>query len=290
MSATVRPDRASAHASAEAFDLDAYFARIDYDGPRAPTRSALEGVTLRHVNAIPFENLNPLLRLPVRLDLGSLQQKLVHDGRGGYCYEHNLLLRAVLERLGFATTGLAARVLWNSAPGTALPRTHMVLRVDLEGAPHVVDVGFGGMTLTGVLALEPNVEQRTPHESFRLLRQGDEYVMQARLRDDWKALYAFDLQPQTLADYELTSWYLCHFPQSHFLINLVAARVDGDRRHALFNNALAEHGGDGSTRRVLLRSVEDLRAVLSEVFKVTLPAGPELNAVLSRYVGGAAGT
>jgi N-hydroxyarylamine O-acetyltransferase len=94
-------------------DLDAYFERIGYDGERAPTLATLRAIHARHATMIPFENLSPLLRQPVRLDLASLQDKLLHQGRGGYCFEQNLLLRAVLLALGFQVRGLAARVRWN---------------------------------------------------------------------------------------------------------------------------------------------------------------------------------
>ena len=67
----------------------------------------------------------------------------------------------------------------------------------LEGGPYIVDVGFGGLTLTGPLRLVPDIEQATPHETFRLLA-GDrgEYVLQVLLGGAWKPLYSFDLQPQ----------------------------------------------------------------------------------------------
>lgn len=134
----------------DSLDLDAYLRRIGYGGERAPTLPVLQAIAARHTEAIAFENLNPLLRWPVRLDLQSLQDKMVRDGRGGYCFEQNLLLSAALTALGFQVGGLAARVLWNAPEGAVTARGHMLLRVELE-VPHVVDVGFGGLTLTGVL-------------------------------------------------------------------------------------------------------------------------------------------
>ena len=173
--------------------------------------------------SIPFENLTPLAQLPVRLDIESLQQKILREQRGGYCFEQNLLLWRALQQLGFSVSGLAARVVWN-APDAVPPRSHMLLRVQLDGASHVVDVGFGGLTLTGVLRLTPDLEQATPHEPFRLLREGDEWVMQAEVREQWRPLYRFDLQPQLPIDYEPINWYLSTHPQSRFVNNLVVAR------------------------------------------------------------------
>src|SRR5689334_9048986 len=134
-----------------AIDLDAYFERIGYTGAGTPTLDTLRVILLRHTEAIAFENLDPLLRRRVRLDAASLERKLVRDGRGGYCFEHNLLLRHALEGIGFAVTGLAARVIWNAPEGALRPRTHMLLRVQVEGTPYLADVGFGGQTLTGPL-------------------------------------------------------------------------------------------------------------------------------------------
>jgi N-hydroxyarylamine O-acetyltransferase len=205
-------------------DLNAYFQRIGYAGPRTPTLDTLRAIHARHPETIPFENLNPLFRWPVRLDAASLEQKLVRDGRGGYCFEHNLLLGHVLTALGFSVTFLAARVLWNAPEGAVRPRSHAALLVEIDGQRYVADVGFGGQTLTGPLRLELDVEQATPHEPFRLVRAGDEFVMLSKILGEWKTLYSFDLQPQHLPDYEVSSWYLCHHPDSHFLHGLMAAR------------------------------------------------------------------
>ena len=82
------------------FDLDAYLGRIGYDGPRVPTLQTLRAIQRLHPQAIAFENLNPLLGLPVKLDILSLQEKLIRSRRGGYCFEHNGLLFQALRALG----------------------------------------------------------------------------------------------------------------------------------------------------------------------------------------------
>jgi hypothetical protein len=38
--------------------------------------------------------------IPVSLDLAHIEEKMVARGRGGYCFEHNLLLQAALESTG----------------------------------------------------------------------------------------------------------------------------------------------------------------------------------------------
>lgn len=260
------------------FDLDSYLQRIGLRRPPQPDRDGLGLIVLAHAGSIAFENLDPFLGRPVLLDADSLQRKLVAGGRGGYCFEHNLLLGHALTMLGYETTGLAARVLWGREESELTPRTHMLLRVDIGGATYLVDVGFGGMTSTGVLALEPGAEQPTPHEPFRLIAEpGGTLLMQARTGERWRNLYRFDLQPQFLPDYEIANWYVSNHPQSHFVTGLSAARPGDGCRYALRNTELTEHRlGAGSESRTL-GGVDELRGVLEQVFGLALPQGAELD-------------
>jgi N-hydroxyarylamine O-acetyltransferase len=115
--------------------------RIGYAGRRIPTLATLAEVLFHHPQAIPFENLDPLLKRAVSLDSGALEQKMLRDGRGGWCFEQNHLLKEALQSLGFHVTGLSARVMWNAPEDRVNPRTHMLLRIeDLEGGPYIADV------------------------------------------------------------------------------------------------------------------------------------------------------
>ncbi len=259
-------------------DIDAYCARIGYTGAREPRLAVLQALVAAHTAAIPFENLDVLLKRPIRLDLPSLYAKLVHARRGGYCFEHNLLLLDVLTRFGFRATGLAARVQWGRAPESVGPRTHMLLRVDLAEGPHLADVGFGGLTPTAPLALAPGPEQATPHESFRLVAAAGEFDLEARLGGNWASLYRFSLQPQLPVDYEVANWFTSTHPQSLFVNHLIASRAATGRRHALFNNRLTVRGRDGGSERRLLRDAATLRGVLERDFGIAMPT-PDIAAI-----------
>jgi len=266
-----------------ALDLDAYLSRIGHAGPVAADLPTLQSIALRHPSAIPFENLNALLRRPVPLDIASLQQKMLQDGRGGWCFEHNVLLGTALRAIGFDVTGLGARVLWGVPAGVATARSHMVLRVELNGQTLIVDAGFGGLTLTAPLRLTADVEQQTPHETFRLVAAEHGYfVLEARIGGEWRPMYRFDRQPQVLADYEVSSWFLCTNPRSHFLTTLVAARAQPDRRYTLRNTDFATHFAGGYTERRALTSAAELRETLERTFGINVPADAEVDAVLAR--------
>lgn len=274
-----------------AFDLNEYLARIALDRrPARPDLASLRDLTLAHPCAIPFENLNPLLRRPVRLDIASIQEKLVRGGRGGWCFEHNLLLGTALTSLGYTVTGLSARVIWNVPAGVVRGRSHMVLLVALPEGPHIVDVGFGGSTPTAPLRLEAGIEQATPHEPFRLTHVDGGLMLEARIGSAWKGLYIFDLQPQALADYEMPNWYLCNHPESHFLAAVVAARVERDRRFALRNADFAVYYPHGAAERRTLTSGAEIRRTLEDVFHIQVPAEPEVDALFERLAGLSAAT
>jgi N-hydroxyarylamine O-acetyltransferase len=268
-------------------DLAAYFERIGFSGPArpAPTLDTLRALHLLHPQTIPFENLDVLIGRPVRLDLESVQRKLVESRRGGYCYEHNLLFRSVLQTLGFRVRSFAGRVLWGRDAPEMPARTHMLLLVDLDEGTFLTDVGFGGMTLSAPLALQSGLEQITPHGAFRLDDAGGEppaYILQALVNGAWTRVYRFDLDPQYDADYEMANYFVSAYPQSIFLHNLLAARLAPGKRFGLFNRRLSAHDErEGSDHREL-ESIADLRRVLENELGIRLPDDAGLDAALAR--------
>jgi N-hydroxyarylamine O-acetyltransferase len=250
-------------------DLAAYLDRIGYGGTTAAERATLAEIVALHAAAIPFENLDPLLGIPTRLDTESLVAKLVRGGRGGYCFEQNGLLRLVLEQLGFTVTGLAARVLWMQPDDAVTARSHKVLLVALPEGPAIVDVGFGGNTLTGALDLVADVEQATPHEDFRLFARDGEWRQQVHIGGEWRTTYRFDLHPQLAIDYEPINWWTATSPNSHFTKMLTAARALPGKRLTLRNRELAEHVA-GSTEQRVLASAGEACDVLRDLFGIRI--------------------
>ncbi|MDR6477826.1 N-hydroxyarylamine O-acetyltransferase [Burkholderia sp. OAS925] len=250
-------------------NLDNYFARIGYAGPRAPTLEVLQAIHRLHPRAIPFENLNPLTRRAVKLDLESVETKLVDDHRGGYCFEQNTLLANVLQELGFRVTPLIGRVLWGREPGAVTPRTHMVLRIDLDNEAWIADVGLGSVTLTSPLRLSPGLAQRTDLGIFRLADASrDALYLEVQARDEsWSRAYRFDLHPVEWIDYETSNWYTSTSPEAIFASNLIVCRVLSGTRLTLLNDQVNERAADGSLiGDQRLASADELAACLRERF------------------------
>jgi N-hydroxyarylamine O-acetyltransferase len=259
------------------FRLNNYLARIGFRGTIEPNLPALSAIHAAHVDAIPFEGLDPLLRIPVKLDIASLQEKLVDSRRGGYCFEQNLLFKAALEAIGFKVTGLGGRVRWMSPPDSPLgPREHITLKVDLSDGPYLVDVGFGVCVMDRPLQLKTDIGQKTPMGTYRLSESGGLFSVSAKQAVGWRTMYVFDLAPQIQSDYELGNWYTSTSPLVPFTSMLIMERVSSEKRYKLVNRSLRIETRDGqvmSERSV--GSAEELRRVLDETFNVTPPAPVE---------------
>lgn len=273
-------------AMTEAVDLDAYFARISYAGPRRPTRETLSALQLLHPAAIPFENLDPALQRPVKLDVASLEGKLVRGGRGGYCFEQNGLFIRVLAALGFKVTGLSARVL-RGRPEEDSPRSHMLIRVDIDGEAFLADVGFGSLTLTAPVRLFSEAEQSTPHGLFRIVRKADDFDLQAFSESRWETQYRFSLDRYFLQDYESLNWYRATHPESNFVRNLMAARALPGRRLGLLNNVFTvrDAAGIAEPQRRTLATPGEIAEILETELGIALPlARPEMERALARFI------
>jgi N-hydroxyarylamine O-acetyltransferase len=262
------------------FDIDAYCARIGYGGARRATLDVLRALHARHPAAVTFENIDVLLKRPIRLDLPAIATKIIEGGRGGYCYEQNSLFMAALRALGFSVRAIAGRVQLN-AQGHVASRSHMVLLVSLPERDHIADVGFGGLTLTAPLRLEPGLEQTTPHGLHRIMRIGDEYQLQVRLDGQWTAMYQFSLAEEAQADWEMANWFMSTSPNSNFTQTLIVARPASDRRYALRNNRLRVYHADGRVEQQSIAASGELLGILRDTFNLKLPPADDLAGVLA---------
>ena len=251
-------------------NVAAYFHRIGYQGCADPTVETVHALVAAHNRSIPFENLDPLMGIPVAdLSVAALTDKLVHRRRGGYCYEHNGLMAYVLEELGFGVERLAGRVVWLNPDGPLPAQTHHVLSVTVPGVdgPLLVDVGFGGQTLTSPIRLEPGPVQETRHEPYRIKTRGDGYQLEAQVRGEWQPLYMFTTRPQPRIDLEVGSWYVSTHPDSFFVTGLTAAIVTDDARYNMRGRNLAIHRGR-ETEKIRFDTAADVLDALTNRFGI----------------------
>lgn len=249
-------------------DLEKYFARIGYQGERQGTYDVLAAIHLAHATQIPFENLDILLGRPIHIDLASIEAKLLDQRRGGYCFEQNMLLADVLEQLGFEVTRLAASVrLMTERP---LPRTHMLLKVDLDGTSYLADCGFGGCGPLQPIEMVADREAPQFAWRYRLERQGDNWILQGRIAGTWHSYYQFSLDPQRPVDFEPANWYVSTYPLSRFTLSVIAQRSLPDVRYLVRNGELVIMRGDDVEIRPVT-SHRELLAILAEHFELHFP-------------------
>lgn len=250
-------------------ELAEYLDRIGLAAVPPPTADGLADLHLAHATHIPFENLDVLLKRPIRLDPESLRQKLVRDRRGGYCFEQNLLLAAALEAVGFRVTRLAARVRYRAT--RLLPQTHMLLAVEADGERWLADVGFGGGGPLRPVRWATGVEQRQYHWAYRLAEEGGARVLQMKRPAGWEDLYAFTLEPREVVDYEVANYYVSTHPDSPFTRTLVAQLATPERRWHLRNRELTTESAAGTETGLV--SDRDLPSLLTGTFGLTVPDG-----------------
>jgi N-hydroxyarylamine O-acetyltransferase len=253
-------------------DLDAYFARIGFAGARLPTRAVLGEVASRHALAIAFENIDAFIGRRISLDATAVEDKLVRQGRGGWCFEQNLLLGEALRALGFDVTDLAGRVVWGRSADAVAPRTHRLLLVRVEGGEWLADAGFGGQMLAGPLNLRSEEPQQDSHAQFRLSRLGRDHLVSTLVRGEWLPMYRFDEHPQLPVDFEAANFQLVHDPASHFTQQLVVSNLTAGGRHVLRGGEIAWHDLQGNTTRRELGDPGTVIATLRDVFGLRIDA------------------
>ncbi|SRR5581483_12131318 len=251
-------------------DLNAYFERIGYRGECRPTYAVLEALHFAHRTRVTFENLEIFLGRPVRIDLESLQAKIVRDQRGGYCYEQNTLFAAVLEQIGFSVTRLAARV--RRGASRLLPRTHMQLKVEAEGASWLADVGFGGDGPLLPVPLLAGQEVQQYAWRYRVIQEKDLWVLQSAHGGDWIDLYAFTLEPYHDVDFEMANYYVSTHPSSRFVQTFTAQLLTPEARYMLVNRELTIVRDD-ATYTQTIEGDDGLLRVLAETFALKFPPG-----------------
>jgi N-hydroxyarylamine O-acetyltransferase len=253
------------------FDQQAWLDRIGYNGSREPTLGTLHQLIFAHSHAIAYESLDIMLGRTPRLDLASLQRKMIFGGRGGYCLEQNMLFREGLRSLGYKITSLQGRVVRGMAIDAPRPAIHMLLQVDLPEGPYLADVGFGNLAPTSALLLREGIEQATPHEPMRFINVAGELTLQAKLRDTWEHIYRVIPYPRYDGEYEITNWYTGTHPDAPYQGNIIVARPGPNRtRITMFNGRVTVRYATGEADRRHLKDEAEFRSVLRGEFGLNM--------------------
>jgi N-hydroxyarylamine O-acetyltransferase len=250
--------------------LDDYLRTIGAPGPFDATVETLRRVHVAHRETFLFENVTIQKGGGISLVLGDLERKFLDEGKGGYCFEHNTLFAAALHDLGFTFATLLARV--RNGPPDRWVRTHMVLRVRIDGAPWLADVGYGGFGLIEPVPLVDGATADQGGAEYALRREDGAWVLSMRDASSATDLYEFTEDPQTPADIEVANHYTATHPDSRFRRILTIQRGTRDERLLLRGDRLIRFRDGRSTEELVDR--EQLRNVARDLFGVELPTTP----------------
>src|SRR5207244_4125418 len=92
---------------------------------------------------------------------------------------------------------------------------------------------------------------------------------QAALRDEWEDYYAFTLEPQHMADFEMANHFMSTHPDSPFVQRLTVQLPLPDVRNVLRGRELTIERGSGIESRAI--ADDELRALLATLFALDLP-------------------
>ena len=218
------------------FDRNAYCQRINYSGETTPTLSTLKALHHAQLYTIPFENFDIQLGRGIDLAPGAVFEKLVHQMRGGYCFELNGLFLMALKAFDFDVRPLLGRV---HITGTPTGRGHQIELVIIEGKPWIADVGFGAGTPRTPIPLEMDCPTSHDGQTVRLLNSDPWGIMlQELINDEWINLYSFDLGHVCQSDIEYGNHFTATHPSSLFVFARVAALPVERGVLTLFNNTV----------------------------------------------------
>lgn len=252
-------------------DLPRFLTRIQYSGSIRPDAQTLQGLHLAHLLHVPFENLDIGRNRPIRLEEEALWNKIVLQGRGGFCYELNGLFAVLLKEIGFDVTYLNARV-YNREGKLGIPFDHLALLVQIPGQTGrwLADVGFGDSFNQPLRFDEPD-EQVQGLRSYRLESTANGYITWQKDYDgSWERHYFFDLEPHRFpSEYESGCLYHQTSPQSSFTRGSIISRATPEGRVSLEDGRLIlTRNGQRTERSVANR--EEYETLLQEYFGIVL--------------------
>ena len=263
-------------------DSSTYLQRIHYPGTPAPSLAELAALQLAHLHSVPFENLDIHLGRPIVLDLARIYTKIVHDGRGGFCYELNGLFAWLLGQLGFSVTLLSAGVARHGEDitkrGAFGPEyDHLTLLVRCPQKPRerwLVDVGFGeGFQVP--LSLDTTELQAEAIDNYQIRHEADYHVLyRGDETGSWSPQYRFNLQPRQFTEFAGMCRYHQTSPESSFTHQRVITQVMPGGRVTLSASQELRRlilTSNGLRQEQILPDEAAWRQALLEHFGVSLP-------------------
>lgn len=254
---------------AENFILNDYLTRIGFTGKPQVDLPTVTALMRKHLFTIPFENIDVQQHRFVSLKPEDVVNKIVYSNRGGYCYEVNGLFAMALTAIGFNYQFCGARPMFYP---TLRPKTHVVLAVEIEHEKFICDLGFGSFGIRAPISLKQlNQTIEQDYDQFELSKlDQDTYLVKAKVENEWKNQFCFDLYPMQWIDMTLPNYFNSNHPDTIFVQKLLVVKHNPDGRSILLDNQLKRYV-KGRVEVTEINRV-DISAILKSEFAIDYPA------------------
>lgn len=219
------------------FIFEDYCKRIGYTGAATATEQTINALMRAHLFSIAFENLDVQAGKVVSIVPEDIVKKIVYQPRGGYCYEVNSLFAMALAHLKIDYDLIGARPMFYA---TRWAKTHMVVLAKLAGDSYLCDVGFGSFGLRAPYPLSKvNQVVQQDDDYFQLLSaDGKNFVLQAKVDEEWVSQFEFDLYPHELVDFVPANYFNSKNPDTVFVQKLLVVKHNPRGRKILLGERL----------------------------------------------------
>ena len=179
-----------------------YFERIGLTMPEDPLPDGrfLEQIYRAQVTHIPYENIDYLNLKKEEITEDGLFKQIVSDGRGGVCYELNMLLGEVLNSLGYEAYPVMADHYRTHMENTEYRHSGLIVK-DCDGNLWLSDVGDSFSGALKPLRLLDGITQYPGNEAYMLKKREDgSWMLYVNLKGEWIPNYAFYEKPASVQE------------------------------------------------------------------------------------------
>jgi len=253
---------------ADNFVLNDYLKRIGFNKEPQVNITTLTELMRCHLFTIPFENIDVQQKHFVSLVPEEIVNKIIYTNRGGYCYEVNGIFAMALEAIGFKYQFCGSRPMFYPS---LRPKTHVVLVVDLNGEKFVCDLAFGSFGIRAPLSLNClNEKIQQDYDQFELSKMDQNtYLVKAKVEDEWKNQFCFDLYPMQWIDMTLPNYFNYTHPDAIFVQKLLVVKHNPEGRSILLGNQIKRYSkGRLETAEI---NPEDIPTILKNEFCIDYP-------------------
>lgn len=248
--------------------LSTYLNRLLFTEEALPDIQTLFKLQRLHLMALPFENIDIQLNIPISLQQETIYRKVVENNRGGYCYELNTVFCELLKIVGFKAHLISGRI--TKGKNTGPEYDHIAVLVWVDNEYWLADVGYGDFSLIP-LAIHNSAPQWDGRNHYRIRKENDSLFAVEKLKRDDKfhSEYLFTITPRSIEEFAAINYQKQTADDSHFTRNLICSLPTENGRITIINQRLIITSENKKEEIPIAK--EALPQTLSQYFRINLP-------------------